>query len=329
MKNKQPPFQITNKIIDDVAEISELIGRLSARDHLSDNPNLRHTNRIRTIYGSLAIEQNTLSLEQVTAVLNGKHVLAPPKDIAEVKNAYEIYERLDELDPYSVDDLLTAHGIMTRGLVVESGMLRTRPVGVVNQDGQVVHLGTLPQYVPDSVTELLDWTKHSDLHMLIKSCVFHYEFELIHPFADSNGRVGRLWHTLLLSKWNPTFAWLPVESIIHDRQQEYYNAINASNNAGESTAFIEFMLSAIKASLIDATKTSDDMSDEKSDKKTLRLQKIEQFLRTHEYIMNADVRELCGVSAATANRILAGFTETGVLKKYHINGYWKYKSAKK
>lgn len=328
MKNKQPPFQITNKIIGDVAEISEQIGRLSAHNHLSANPNLRRTNRIRTIYGSLAIEQNTLSLEQVTAVLNGKHVLAPPKDIAEVKNAYEIYEHMDELDPYSVDDLLTAHGIMTRGLVDESGMFRTRPVGVVNQDGQVVHLGTLPQYVPDSVTELLDWTKHSDLHMLIKSCVFHYEFELIHPFADGNGRVGRLWHTLLLSKWNPTFAWLPVESIIHDRQQDYYNAINASNNAGESTAFIEFMLSAIKASLIDATKMSDDMSDEKTDKKTLRLKKIEQFLRTHEYIMNADVRELCGVSAATANRVLAGLTETGVLKKYHINGYWKYKSAK-
>lgn len=329
MKNKQPPFQITNKIIDDVAKISELIGRLSARNHLSANPNLRRTNRIRTIYGSLAIEQNTLSLEQVTAVLNGKHVLAPPKDIAEVKNAYEIYEHMDELDPYSVDDLLTAHGIMTRGLVVESGMFRTRPVGVVNQDGQVVHLGTLPQYVPDSVMELFDWTKHSDSHMLIKSCVFHYEFELIHPFADGNGRVGRLWHTLLLSKWNPTFAWLPVESIIHDRQQDYYNAINASNNAGESTAFIEFMLSAIKASLIDATEMSDDMSDEKLDKKTLRLKKIEQFLRTHEYIMNADVRELCGVSAATANRILAGLTETGALKKYHINGYWKYKSAKK
>ena len=192
MKNKQPPFQITNKIIDDVAEISELTGRLSAHDHLSSNPNLRRTNRIRTIHGSLAIEQNTLSLEQVTAVLNGKHVLAPPKDIAEVKNAYEIYERLDELDPYSVDDLLTAHGIMTRGLVEESGMFRTRPVGVVDQEGHVLHFGTLPQYVPDLVMELLDWAKHSDLHMLIRSCVFHYELELIHPFADGNGRVGRL-----------------------------------------------------------------------------------------------------------------------------------------
>lgn len=323
MKNKQPPFQITNKIIDDVAEISELVGRLSAHDHLSSNPNLRRTNRIRTIHSSLAIEQNTLSLEQVTAVLNGKHVLAPPKDIAEVKNAYEIYERLDELDPYSVDDLLTAHGIMTRGLVEESGMFRTRPVGV-DQEGHVLHFGTLPQYVPDLVIELLEWTKDSDLHMLIRSCVFHYELELIHPFADGNGRVGRLWHTLLLSKWNSVFAWLPVESIIHDHQQEYYDTINASNNAGESTAFIEFMLSAIKASLIDAIHASDAMSNEKTDKKTLRWQKIEQFLQTHEYVMNADVRELCGVSAATANRILTGLVDDNKLNKGQEKGHWAY-----
>ena len=324
MKNKQPPFQITNKIIDDVAEILELTGRLSAHDHLSSNPNLRRTNRIRTIHGSLAIEQNTLSLEQVTAVLNGKHVLAPPKDIAEVKNAYEIYERLDELDPYSVDDLLTAHGIMTRELVDESGMFRTRPVGVVDQEGRVLHFGTLPQYVPDLVMELLDWVKNSDVHMLIRSCVFHYEFELIHPFADGNGRVGRLWHTLLLSKWNPAFAWLPVESIIHDRQQEYYAAINASNDAGESTVFIEFMLSAIKASLIDAINARDDVSDGAMDKATMRWKQIEKFLETHPYIMNADVRALCGVSAATANRILAGLAAEGKLVKYREGGHWAY-----
>ena len=165
------------------------------------------------------------------------------------------------------------------------------------------------------------------LHMLIRSCVFHYELELIHPFADGNGRVGRLWHTLLLSKWNPVFAWLPVESIIHDHQQEYYDAINASNDAGESTAFIEFMLSVIKASLIDAIHTSDAMSAGKMDKKTLRWQKIEQFLQTHEYIMNADVRELCGVSAATANRILAGLANEGKLYKARANGHWVYQSS--
>ena len=325
MINQKPPFEITNQIIDYVAEIAELVGRLTVFSPLSTSPTLRRANRIRTIHGSLAIEQNTLSLEQVTAVLNGKHVLAPPKDIAEVKNAYEIYERLDELDPYSVDDLLTAHGIMTRGLMEESGMFRTRPVGVVDSEGHVLHFGTLPQYVPDLVMELLDWAKTSEVHMLIRSCVFHYEFELIHPFADGNGRVGRLWHTLLLSKWNPAFAWLPVESIIHDRQQEYYDAINASNDAGVSTVFIEFMLSAIKASLMDAINTSDKMSDGKLDKATLRWNMIQEHLKTHDYIMNADVRELCRVSAATANRILAGFVTEGKLNKCYEGGHWVYR----
>ena len=324
MRNKKPPFEITNAMIHEVAEIAELVGKLTSTSQLSANPTLRRTNRIRTIHGSLAIEQNTLSLEQVTAVLNGKQVLAPPKDIAEVKNAYEIYERLDELDPYSVDDLLTAHGIMTRGLVEESGEFRSRPVGVVDQEGNVLHFGTLPQYVPDLVMELLDWTRTSDIHMLIRSCVFHYELELIHPFADGNGRIGRLWHTLLLSRWNPAFAWLPVESMIHARQAEYYAAINASNDAAESTIFIEFMLSTIKASLNDAISTSDKMSDELMDKVTLRWKQIERFLETHEFIMNADVRVLCGVSAATANRILAGFVVEGKLVKYRENGHWAY-----
>ena len=329
MRNKKPPFEITNRMIDYVAEIAELLGKLNVTDALSSNPTLRRSNRIRTIHGSLAIEQNTLSLEQVTAVLNGKHVLAPPKDIAEVKNAYDIYERLDELDPYSVDDLLTAHGIMTRGLVEESGVFRSRPVGVVDSEGNVLHFGTLPQYVPDLVMELLDWAKTSEVHMLIRSCVFHYELELIHPFADGNGRVGRLWHTLLLSKWNSAFAWLPVESIIHDRQQEYYDAINTSNDAGESAVFIEFMLSAIKASLIEAIRASDEMSDEKMDKVTLRWNKIQAYLKTHDYIMNADVRELCGVSAATANRILAGFVINERLVKYRESGHWAYKIFKR
>ena len=324
MKNKTPPFEITNTIIDHVADIAELVGKLTTTNQLSISPILRRTNRIRTIHGSLAIEQNTLSLEQVTAVINGKHVLTPPKDIAEVKNAYEIYERMDMLDPYSVDDLLTAHGIMTRGLVEESGIFRTRPVGVVNSEGNVLHFGTLPDYIPNLVMELLDWVKTSDVHMLIRSCVFHYELELIHPFADGNGRVGRLWHTLLLSQWNPAFAWLPVESIIHDRQQEYYEAINVSNHAGESTRFIAFMLSAIKASLTEAVGSSDEMSDGTMSKSEIRWKQIEGFLKTHPYIMNADVRTLCNVSAATANRILAGLSADGKLIKCRRGGHWAY-----
>lgn len=324
MNNKNPPFEITNQIIDYVAEIAELVGHLTASSSLSTSPTLRRANRIRTIHGSLAIEQNTLSLEQVTAILNGKHVLAPPKDIAEVKNAYEIYERLEELDPYSLDDLLTAHGIMTRGLVEESGVFRTRPVGVVDGEGHVLHFGTLPQFVPDLVMDLLEWVKTSPMHMLIRSCVFHYELEVIHPFADGNGRMGRLWHTLLLSKWNPAFAWLPVESIIHDRQQEYYQAINASNDAGKSTVFIEFILSAIKASLKESIHASARMSNGKLDKATLRWNKIEEYLKNHDYIMNSDVRELCGVSAATANRILGKLVNEDKLRKCQIKGHWAY-----
>lgn len=245
------PFNITTKILNTVAEICELAGRISTISTLTNSPQLRRTNRIKTIYSSLAIEQNTLSIDQVTSVINGKRVLAPPKDIIEVKNAYEIYDIMDTLNPYSVDNLLYAHGIMVRDLVEEAGEFRSRPVGVVDSEGNILHFGTLPRYVPQLVEELLDWTENSDLHILIKSCVFHYEFEVIHPFSDGNGRIGRLWHTLLLSKWNPFFAWLPVESIIHNRQCEYYEAINCSNEAADSTVFIEFMLSAIKEALVE------------------------------------------------------------------------------
>lgn len=161
-------------------------------------------------------------------------------------------------------------------------MFHTRPVGVVDRDVHILHFGTLSQYDPTLVMELLNWVKNSEVHMLIRSCVLHYELELIHPFADGNGRVDRLWHMLLLSKWNSVFAWLPVESIIHDRQQEYYKAINASNDAGKSAVFIEFMLSAIKASLIEAINTSDGMSGGKLDKAALRWNKIQEYLKTHD-----------------------------------------------
>lgn len=314
MKNKKPPFEITQKILSLITDIAELVGRVSS-SNLTQSPMLRRTNRIKTIYSSLAIEQNTLTLDQVTAVLSGKRVLAPQKDIAEVRNAYEIYERMDELDPYSVDDLLLAHRVLTCGLVEESGMFRTRSVGVVDSEGNVLHMGTLPLYVPDLVSELLGWVRDSEIPMLIKSCVFHYELELIHPFADGNGRVGRLWHTLLLSEWNPIFAWLPVESIIHDRQAEYYKAINISNAAGESTAFIEFMLSAIKEALTEA---------EPLGKIDSRWTAVHDYLRSNPYIMNADVRRLLGVSSATANRILTDFVNENKLKKLHVGRYWAY-----
>lgn len=321
MRNRKPPFEITTAILDDIAEIAELVGHVNALQDLSANPTLRRTNRIRTIYSSLAIEQNTLSLEQVTAVLNGKRVIAPPKDIAEVKNAYEIYEMMESLNPYSVDDLLSAHGVMTRGLVDESGCFRSSPVGVVDKQGNILHFGTLPDYVPGLVMELLNWVRKSDFHMLIKSCVFHYELELIHPFADGNGRIGRLWHTLLLTQWKPMFAWLPVESIIHDRQDEYYQAINRSNNEAASTSFIEFMLSAMKEALMEAVQVCNTENMSREDQ---RWYQIKRFLKKNGTITNADVREMFRVSSSTANRILAKMTDDGKIQKIRIGKSWGY-----
>lgn len=321
MTNKQPPFEINERIMADVIEIAELVGRVSVTDKISMNPTLRRTNRIQTIYSSLAIEQNTLDIEQVTAVLSGKRVIASPKDIAEVQNAYEIYDNMDKLNPYSIDDLLKAHSVMERGLLNEAGEFRSRPVGVADSEGNILHFGTLPQYVPNLIQELLEWTEKSEIHLLIKSCVFHYEFELIHPFADGNGRMGRLWHTLLLSKWNPIFAWLPIESIIHDNQSEYYNAINISNNNGKSTVFIEFMLSVIKQALQESINDKPKNISSKSD---LRWNKINDYLETHEYILNSDVQKLLGVSSATATRILVGFMKDGKLKRIRIKNCWGY-----
>lgn len=321
MYNKKPPFEITMSMLEQVAEIAELVGRISVSSTLSTNPMLRRTNRIRSVYSSLAIEQNTLSLEQVTAVLNGKRVLVPPKDIAEVKNAYEIYEMMDSLDPYSVEDLLNAHAVMTRGLTEESGCFRTGSVGVVDQNGNILHFGALPDDTPGLTKELLDWVKNCEIHMLIKSCVFHYELELIHPFADGNGRMGRLWHTMLLTRWKPVFAWLPVESMIHDRQEQYYAAINQSNFDGESTAFIEFMLTAIRDTLAEAVQVSgaSEMGEDE-----MRWLRIERFLKKNGSIANADVREMFGVSSATANRILSRLADDGRIKKMRVGRYWGY-----
>ena len=327
MRNKKPPFEITEAALSDVMEISELVGKISSTQNLSTSPILRRQNRIRTIYSSLAIEQNTLSLEQVTAVLSGKRVLAPPKDIAEVKNAYEIYDHLAELNPYSIDDLLLAHRTMMQGLVHEAGEFRSRPVGIVDNQGNVLHFGTLPQYVPYLMEELVQWTESSPFPLLIKSCEFHYEFEVIHPFADGNGRIGRLWHTLLLSKWNPLFAWLPIESIVHDHQVEYYAAINQSNAQGEGTAFIEFMLGIIKEALQEAIDEQPAEKPSMQSKEELRWEKIADFLRTNSTIQNSDVQNFLDVSSATASRILNALTKEGKLIKVRNGRYWAYKAA--
>lgn len=248
-ENYVPPFTMTEEIMNMVIEIGELVGQITAHNNLSTNPKLRRENRIKTIYSSLAIEQNTLTLDQVTDVIDGKRVLAPPAEIREVKNAYEAYEQLQKLNMYSVKDLLKAHKLMTEGLVKESGAFRSKNAGVYDQNHALVHAGTPANYVPELIEQLFLWLKTSNMHPLIKSCIFHYEFEFIHPFADGNGRTGRLWHTLILQDWKEFFAWLPVETMIYENQNDYYVAINASNTAGESTIFVSFMLNMIQEML--------------------------------------------------------------------------------
>ena len=251
MDNYIPPFRITDKMISLVAEISEQVGRITVLQGGTVGPHLRRENRIRTIHSSLAIEHNSLSLAQVTAILNGKRVLGNPHEIREVQNAYQAYELMLQLDPLSIKDLLKAHRLMMHGLVPENGTFRSSGVGVF--DGQrLVHLAPPAELVPGHMHSLFSWYRHSELHPLIKSAVFHYEFEFIHPFADGNGRMGRMWHSLLLGRWKELFFWLPIEELIQSRQKEYYDALGKADALADSTGFAELMLEIIRDSLEEA-----------------------------------------------------------------------------
>ena len=242
----KPIYTITDDILNQIADISKMLGELTANQNYQLDLNLRRKNRIRTVQGSLAIEANTLTLEQVTEVLNGKIVIAPPKDIKEVKNAFEIYEQLDLLDPYSIDDFLKSHSVMANGLEKSAGEFRNSNVGVADsRTGQIVHFGALHAVVPKLMTELFDWSRESRLHMLVKGCIVHYEIEVIHPFTDGNGRMGRLWHTVMLNQWDSIFSMLPIESIVYANQENYYKVLQICDNQADCTLFIEFMLDCI------------------------------------------------------------------------------------
>ncbi len=252
MSNYKPPFHMTDKMTSLIAEISEQVGRITVLQEEAISPHLQRENRIRTIHSSLAIEHNSLSLEQVTAILDGKRVLGNPNEIKEVQNAYEAYELLLRLNPASVDDLLKAHKLMMNGLMPENGRFRSGGVGVF--DGEVlIHMASPAEFVPEHIHNLFAWYQQSELHPLIKSAIFHYEFEFIHPFADGNGRIGRMWHSLLLGKWKELFFWLPVEELIQSRQKEYYDALGAADAQADSAGFVELILEIIKDSLTEVT----------------------------------------------------------------------------
>ncbi|PHS26603.1 MAG: cell filamentation protein Fic [Methylophaga sp.] len=239
----QPPFTITPTIIGLISDISESLGRLSVlEDEMSLR--LRRINRIRTIQGSLAIEGNTLSEEQITAIVDGKHVIAPPREIQEARNAISAYEQFESWQPTNGSDLLNAHQLMMTGLIDDAGRYRSGNVGVM-KGKDVVHMAPPANRVRLLMENLLQWLATTDQHPLIVSSVFHYEFEFIHPFADGNGRMGRLWQTLILSQWSPLLGQLPVESMVHQHQNNYYQAIRKSTEETDSASFIEFMLSTI------------------------------------------------------------------------------------
>ena len=250
MKRYIPPFTITNQTLTLVAQIAEKTGRISNYRSFETKPHLRRNNRIRSIHSSLAIEANSLSLDEVKSVISGKTVIGPQKEIQEVINAYQAYDLLGRFDPYSLDDLKKLHGIMTYMTVQESGTFRSHNEGVFNGT-KCVFMAPPPQLVPDHMTSLFDWMKaaRDEVHPLILSSVFHYEFVFIHPFADGNGRMARLWQTALLSEWNPIFQYLPLESRIHEFQDGYYDAIGVCHSTGNSDRFIAFMLDMISQTL--------------------------------------------------------------------------------
>ncbi len=272
----QPPFHVTNKMITLVADISEQVGRIAVMQEGSVSPHLRRENRIRTIHSSLAIEHNSLSLEQVTAILNGKRVLGNPNEIREVQNAYDAYELMLRLNPSSVDDLLLAHKLMMNGLVTENGRFRSGGVGVFDGD-VLIQMAPPAKFVPEQIQALFDWYQNSQLHPLIKSAVFHYEFEFIHPFADGNGRMGRMWHSLLLGHWKDLFYWLPVEELIQSRQREYYDALGVADAQADSTEFVELMLEIIRDSMMELTvvgRTTDQDTDQVTDQDSLAVDRL-------------------------------------------------------
>ena len=277
MRRYVPPFSMTNQMLMLVAQIAEKTGRVSSYRSFETKPHLRRNNRIRSIQSSLAIEANSLSLNEVKSVIGGKTVIGPQKEIQEVRNAYRAYDMIGQFDPYSMADLKKLHGVMTYLTVQESGVFRNHNEGVFN-GGRCIFMAPPPQLVPGQMQSLFDWMKRSrqEVHPLILSSVFHYEFVFIHPFADGNGRMARLWQTVLLSAWNPVFQYLPLESRIHEFQDGYYDAIAACHTAGNSDAFIVFMLDKINLTLDGALR-------QVSEKDAYLSNEVQKLLETMEY----------------------------------------------
>lgn len=320
----EPPFKITSKAINLISQISEKIGEISTLENTERTVQLRKKNRIRTIHSSLAIENNSLTIEQITAIIEGKRVLGPPNEIQEVKNAVQAYELLLNLNPYKQNDLLKAHQLMMNDLVKHSGKYRKGGVGIFDGKG-VVHVAPPADRVPFLMNDLFDWLKSSDAHPLIKSCVFHYEFEFIHPFEDGNGRMGRLWQTVILTEWKPIFAWLPIESLIKENQKLYYKALGISDSNADSTEFIEFMLSIILKTIKEIIATELKITQKITQKITVNQQKIIDSIKNNPYITQEELAEIVGIARLNIIKNMKKLQEQNIIKRIGAdkNGYWQ------
>ncbi|MCL4410135.1 MAG: Fic family protein [Gammaproteobacteria bacterium] len=323
----KPPFSITTDIVNLVAEISQQVGRLDA-SALNASPQLRKQNRIKTITGTLAIEGNTLTESQVTAIVEGKHVMGSVRELAEVKSAIAAYDALPKLQPSSIKDLLAAHGLMMSDILVNAGEFRNKAVGI--HKGNVVHHVAPPAHqVSGLMADLTDWLKHANDHPLITSSVFHYEFEFIHPFSDGNGRMGRLWQTLILSKWNPLFLSLPLESVIKDNQQNYYQALEQADTLGDSTPFVHFMLSVISQTLAQNAPVNAPVNVPVNVLTRIEGRKTPEaillLLEANPTLTRAQLADALGKDIRTIGRALATLQEAGKVKRIGSDktGHWE------
>ncbi len=319
----KPPFTVSAKAVNLIAKISSQLERYAIRMEREDTLRLKRANRIKTIHSSLAIEGNTLSEGEVQAVLEGKKVVAPLKEIQEVKNAIKTYELYPKLNPFSIQDLLMAHDTMMAGLVDEAGMFRKGGVGVFDGD-KPIHIAPQADRVRDLMSDLFGWLENADDHLLIRSCVFHYEFEFIHPFSDGNGRIGRLWQSLILGRLNPIFEHLPVENMVYSNQQAYYQAINRSSDLGDSGPFIDFMLEVILDALIDHQgKSNAEIADEKG--LNYQHQRVLGYLRADRHISAARIAADLDMSPRQIERMLADLKAKGIIRRIgaNRNGYWE------
>lgn len=319
-----PPFTVSAEAINLIAEISGLIERYAIRLEQEDGLLLRKVNRIKTIHSSLAIEGNTLNEDQVRDIIDGKTVVAPIKEIQEVKNAIATYNLYPTLNPYSVKDLLKAHGVMMQALMDDAGRFRRGGVGVFSELG-LVHMAPPAERVPFLMDDLFAWLQSSKDHLLIRSCVFHYEFEFIHPFIDGNGRTGRLWQSLILGRLHPLFEHLPVENMVYANQQAYYDAITASTHAGQSGPFIDFMLNEIYKTLKshqgeELMDVGNNVGNNVGNKERIILDAI----RKRPTVTTPQLAELLGVTKRQCERILSNMKQQGLLRRVGTKGgHWE------